>query len=174
MVGGTLFWHSGFPFSVTDSSVTEDLNATGNYGGTMLADVVDPTVPHHCGKSSITQGCFGGDPSTGTPSPYFGDPSGFGGQRRNQFFGPGYFNTDFSLMKDFKVPGLESGRFEVGAQAYNILNHPDFANPSFDYSNPGSFGYISSTVSVPTSVYGSFLGGDASPRILQLKAKFEF
>ncbi|HTZ90126.1 MAG TPA: carboxypeptidase regulatory-like domain-containing protein [Alloacidobacterium sp.] len=175
MVGGTIFWHTGFPFSVTDSTATFGvLDASGSYGSTMLASVVDPTVPHTCGKSAITTGCFGGNPATGTPSPYFADPTGFGGQRRNQFFGPGYFNTDFSLMKNFKIPGSETTRFQIGAQAYNVLNHANFANPQFDYSNPGSFGFVQSTVNVPTSVFGSFLGGDASPRILQLKAKFEF
>jgi hypothetical protein len=165
-IGGTLFWHTGFPFSVTDSSITDSLEP--NYGGTMLADVIDPSVPHHCGND-IVNSCFGSNPSQ-----YFADPTGFGGQRRNQFFGPGYFNTDFSLTKSFKVPISDTGRFEVGAQAYNVLNHPDFANPQFDYSNPGTLGLVESTVSVPTSVFGSFLGGDASPRILQLKAKFEF
>jgi len=173
-IGGTLFWHAGFPFSVTDSSVGEALNATGNYGGTLLAAIADPTVPHHCGKSAIANGCFGGDPATNTPSPFFADPTSFGGQRRNQFFGPGYFNTDLSLFKNFKLPKLEGSNFQIGAQAYNVLNHPDFANPIFNYSNTGSFGYVQNTVSVPTSVFGSFLGGDASPRILQLKAKFTF
>ncbi len=168
MLGGTLFWHSGFPFSVTDSAATSYVNDVGNYGGTILADIIDPSVPHHCGKDIVT-GCFGNS-ALGT---YFADPTTFGGQRRNQFFGPGYFNTDFSVLKDFKVPGMDTGKFEVGAQAYNVLNHPNFANPVFDADNP-AVGQVQGTVSVPTSVYGSFLGGDASPRILQLKAKFEF
>ena len=174
MIGGTLFWHTGFPFSVTDSDVSNELSP--GYGGSMLAEITDPSVPHHCGKSSIYNGCFGGDPATNTPSPYFTDPSSFYGvaQRRNQFFGPGYFNTDLSVTKDFKIPGLETGKFEVGAQAYNVLNHPDFGNPQFDYSNTGAFGFVQNTISVPTSVFGSFLGGDASPRIMQIKAKFEF
>jgi hypothetical protein len=94
-------------------------------------------------------------------------------QRRNQFHGPGYFNTDLSLLKGFKVPGLESGLLQVGAQAYNVLNHTNFAQPTFDVSNP-SFGLIQSDVSTPTSVFGAFLGADADPRIIQLKAKLQF
>lgn len=168
MVGGTLFWHTGFPFSVTSSSATEALDATGAYGGTALAVVTNPNVPHNCGRSFITTSCFGTNPGQ-----YFADPTSFAGQSRNQFFGPGYFNTDFSVTKSFKIPITDTGRFEVGAQAYNVLNHPDFANPVFDSDSPG-FGTVQSTVSVPTSVYGSFLGGDASPRILQIKAKIEF
>jgi hypothetical protein len=68
---------------------------------------------------------------------------------------------------------LESGKIQVGAQAYNALNHPNFQNPDFDFSSP-TFGSIVSTASTPTSVFGSFLGGDASPRIVQLKAVFQF
>jgi hypothetical protein len=29
-------------------------------------------------------------------------------------------------------------------------------------------------VSSPTSIYGSFLGGDGSPRLIQFKAQFTF
>ena len=73
----------------------------------------------------------------------------------------------------FKVPGLESGKVQVGAQAYNVLNHPNFQNPDFNVSSP-TFGSIVSTASTSTSAFGSFLGGDASPRIVQLKAVFQF
>lgn len=173
MIGGTVFRHTGFPFSITSSGATGTLDDTGAYGGTLLANVADTSVPHHCGKD-ITSGCFGGNPAAGTASPYFADPTSFAGEsHRNQFFGPGYFNTDFTLMKSFKIHGLERGKLEIGAQAYNVLNHPNFANPVNDFDNPG-FGEVQSTVSVPTSVFGSFLGGDASPRILQLRGTLTF
>ena len=170
--GGTLFYHTGFPFSVTDSNFSDAL-AGYNYGAAALADVTSSSVPHHCGKSATNGStpCFGM-----TPSQYFADPTGFTDtnlQRRNQFFGPGYFNTDFTVLKGFKLPGSESSLFQVGAEAYNILNHPNFANPSFNFDGPG-FGQIFGTVSPPTSVFGAFLGGDSSPRILQLKAKYTF
>jgi hypothetical protein len=169
-VGGTLFWHRGFPFSVVDSNVTDALEP--NYGNLpttwMLANVANPATPHHCGKAATITPCFGGPSSTD-----FANPTSFGGQRRNQFTGPGYFNTDVSVLKGFKVPHLESGKFRIGAQAYNVLNHPNFQNPDFDYSSP-TFGSVVSTASAPTSVFGSFLGGDASPRIIQLKAVFQF
>lgn len=167
-LAGTVFWHSGFPFSVTDSTVTSDLNAAGNYGSNseVLAAVVNPDVNHHCGKSAITSSCFS--------SSDFADPTAFGQQRRNQFFGPGFFDTDMALMKGFLIPGLHGAQFKVGMQAYNILNHPNFANPNFDYDSGTQFGTITSTVSTPTSVFGSGLGGDSSPRILQMKANITF
>jgi hypothetical protein len=153
-VGGTLFWHSGFPFSVVDSNVTDALEPNyGNLATTwMLADVVNPTTPHHCGKAATATPCFGGSSTTD-----FANPTSFGGQRRNQFTGPGYFNTDISVLKGFKVPGLESGKFQVGAQAYNVLNHPNFQNPDFDVSSP-TFGSIVSTASgLPVSSVRSWV-----------------
>ncbi|HUY82157.1 MAG TPA: carboxypeptidase regulatory-like domain-containing protein [Acidobacteriaceae bacterium] len=173
MLGGTVFYHTGFPFSVTSSSATNTLNGTGGYGGTMLAAITNPSVPHHCGGRAITTSCLG--PAIGKTGSYFADPSSFYGvQRRNQFFGPGYFNTDFTVGKSFAIPGLDTGRFQVAAQAYNVLNHPNFGNPVFNGDNGAGFGTIQNTVSVPTSVYGSFLGGDASARIIQLKANIQF
>lgn len=173
VLGGTVFRHTGFPFSVTDSAATSALNAFGSYGSgsAAMAVIVDPSVPHHCGKD-ITTGCFG---PLGQSSKYFTDPTSFFGQsHRNQFFGPEYFDTDFTLMKNFKIPRMEEGKVEIGVQAYNVLNHPDFANPVFNFDNVGTFGSVQRTVSDPTSVFGSFLGGDASPRILQLKGTFSF
>ena len=172
VLGGTAFWHTGFPFSVIDGDVTGSL--APNYGGAVLAQVVGTGVPRHCGidKASPTTSCFGSTATTN--SPYFTDPTGFGGQRRNQFVGPGYFNTDFTLMKGFKVPALESGMFQVGVEAYNVLNHPNFLNPDTNYSDGPGFGVITATSSAPTSVFGSGLGGNSSARILQLKATFKF
>jgi hypothetical protein len=172
ILGGTAFLHTGFPFSVFDGDVTGSLEP--NYGGEVLAQIVNPSVARHCGinKSSPTTSCFG---STATASsPDFADPTGFGGQSRNQFTGPGYFNTDFTMMKGFKIPGLESGLLQVGVEAYNIINHPNFLNPDTNFSDGPGFGVITATASAPTSVYGSGLGGNSSARILQLKADFKF
>ena len=50
-------------------------------------------------------------------------------------------------------------------QLFNILNHPNSDQPVRDISNgAGQFGQITRTVNTPTSILGSFLGGDASPR----------
>ena len=62
---------------------------------------------------------------------------------------------------------------QIGAQAFNILNHPNFDQPVNDIANP-QFGSIIRTVGPPTSIFGSFLGGDASPRALQIKAQLIF
>ena len=49
-------------------------------------------------------------------------PASFGTIPRNSFRGPGYFNSDLGLKKSFRL--TERFSFTLGANAYNILNHP--------------------------------------------------
>lgn len=105
--------------------------------------------------------------------PVNGDSSqpDFGNLARNSFRGPHYFNTDFSLQKDFKL--TERFVFTLGANAFNVLNHPNFGNPDADVTS-GTFGQILNTVTPPNSPYGNFQGSSVSGRILQVDAKFKF
>jgi hypothetical protein len=41
-------------------------------------------------------------------------------------------------------------------------------------TDSGQFGQITQTVSQPTTIYGSGLGVDASPRVIEPQAKFVF
>jgi hypothetical protein len=107
----------------------------------------------------------GGIISADNPIPAF-----YSNQRRNQFRGVGYFNTDMSLRKAFKLS--ERFRLSVGANAYNVLNHPNFGAPT--YSLSGSLGSFYTTVNPPTSALGSGLGGDASSRSIQLEGRLTF
>jgi hypothetical protein len=92
---------------------------------------------------------------------------------------------DLNLFKNFKIG--ERFNFAIGAQAFNVFNHPNFALPNASYSstycptcaggiaipNP-SYGTISTMQGTPTSPYGNFLGFDSSPRVMQLSAKIVF
>jgi hypothetical protein len=162
-VSGTIFHRTGLPFTVIDSNVGGGLTGF-NYGGTIFAQQV-AAGPTNCGKSSIDTPCFANS--------MFTDPATFASQTRNQFRGPGYFNTDMSLMKEFRV--RESAKLSVGAQFYNLFNHPNFDKPINDFgAGPGVFGTIVSTVTPPTSVYGAFVGSAVSGRLVQVKAQFVF
>ena len=123
-------------------------------------------APSSCGSSAVTTPCL-------TSSEFSPATSGFGAQRRNQFYGPNYFDTDFTVMKNFNIPHWEGAKFGVGLQFFNLFNHPNFDQPIGDIANP-QFGSIVTTVSTPTSILGSFLGGDASPRLIQVKAHLTF
>ena len=63
--------------------------------------------------------------------------------------------------------------FTLAADAYNVFNHPNFANPTPNAAS-GLFGFITSTVSEPNSPYGNFQGAAVSGRVLQLGLKFRF
>ena len=97
---------------------------------------------------------FGEAPGTaGTPLGRF--PT----QVRNQYRGPGFFDTDFSVNKNFKI--RERMTFTVGANIYNILNHPNFQNPHTGWSQYNSQGNQYPLASSPCSSAGS-TGGSVS------------
>jgi hypothetical protein len=56
-----------------------------------------------------------------------GDPSTTGNVGRNSLRGPGFFQWDFSGMKNFALG--EKAKLQFRADIFNILNHPNFANP---------------------------------------------
>ena len=171
VLSGTIFARSGLPFTVVDGNETGTL-AAFNYGGNLSgtgAFVFANNLggaPSSCGSGAVNTPCF-------TAAMFSPATAGFGAQRRNQFYGPRYFDTDLAVMKNFKVPHWEHARFGIGAQLFNLFNHPSFDQPSGDIANP-NFGKIISTVNTPTSILGSFLGGDASPRLIQFRASLTF
>jgi hypothetical protein len=171
IASGTVFHHTGFPFTVTDSTVS---NAITNYGSRIFAKQLRNVSM--CGGPSIFNFATGG----GNPCPIvnprnYTTPTAFGQQMRNQTYGPAYTDTDLSILKTFGIPKWSSANVQLGAQFFNILNHPNFASPSSDINPSNSTaGFITSTVNTPTSILGSGLGGDASPRLIQLKGVFTF
>ncbi len=174
-VSGTFFVRTGLPFTVIDSGSTGVLNSY-NYGPSPLGFgpelFANSSVgPINCGTSGATTPCLTSAEFSSAVGP--GGVGTFGNQRRNQVYGPGFFDTDLTLMKTLPIPRWEGAKFQFGAQAFNVLNHPNFDQPIGDIANP-QFGSIVRTVATPTSIFGSFLGADASPRSLQIKAQVIF
>jgi len=164
-VSGTFFARGGYPFSVTNSNGSRSLlkNFTSS---TLLADVL----------TASANSCTGGPSLTDKPCL---DPVAFGGstaqrdfgtRRRNFFRGPGYFDTDLSLNKNFKI--TERVNFGVGMNLYNVLNHPNFATPNSDLAT--GVGVFSSTVAPATNPYGSLLTSAVSGRVVQLSGRIIF
>jgi Carboxypeptidase regulatory-like domain len=175
-VSGTVFHHTGTPFTVTDSAVT-----ASNYGTTFGGSTPFAAAQIHgvkscgVGGSILTPNGVAAPCAIATPGNYM-DPTGFGQQERNQVYGPSYTDTDINILKAFKVPmpHMDAGRLELGAQFFNAFNHPNFAAPGHNLADPATFGVITATVGTPTSILGSGLGGDSSPRLIQLKGTFSF
>lgn len=165
-VSGTFFYRTGFPFSVIDG--TSMLNFLGN-NMQNLTILAEPTgaVSKQCGPASVKTPCF-------TASNFFpaGAATTFGTIPRNSFRGPSYFNTDLSLRKNFRL-GERFG-FMLGANAFNILNHVNFANPVANLNAGSALGTIQSTVTPPTSPYGAFAAAAVDARIVQVIGKLTF
>jgi hypothetical protein len=170
-IGGTVFHSSGLPFTVIDSATP------ANYGGAsdLFAQQLSNGFSNKCqGAAAAIAPCAVGAPG-GSSLGYanFDAATDFGQQRRNQFIGSGYTDTDLDLTKGFKIPHWESANLRAGAQFFNLFNHPNFGQPLNDVEGTG-LGTINTTVNTPTSILGSFLGGDANPRLVQLKANLTF
>jgi hypothetical protein len=159
-IAGAIFHNSGYPFSVTDN--------TGDvvFGAVPLARQVDNDFNHHCGGGSHTL-------SPCDFASHFTNSTDFGQQGRNQLYGPNYTDFDMDISKGFKVPRMETGKLKVGVQFFNLFNHANFQIPDSDV-NDSTLGTIFTTANTPTSILGAFLGGDASPRLIQLKGNFTF
>ncbi len=61
----------------------------------------------------------------------------FGNAGRGSLRGPAFYDTDFSVFKDFKLK--EKGQLELRAEIFNLFNKPQFALPNnlVDTSNAG-------------------------------------
>ncbi|HJT01375.1 MAG TPA: carboxypeptidase regulatory-like domain-containing protein [Terriglobales bacterium] len=174
-ISGTFFVRSGLPFTAIDTAAGGALSSN-NYGAPSNIPIALFASPINAGSYvGLERTCNNPDTPCLNTSSFLpaGSLLGFGNQRRNQFRGPGFFDTDFTVMKQIPLPGWEQGKLRVGAQFFNLINHPNFDQPVNDISS-AQFGTINRTVSVPTSIVGSFLGGDASPRMIQLTARLTF
>jgi Carboxypeptidase regulatory-like domain len=200
-VSGTVFARTGFPYTVIDLAEAGEL-ARKNFDGTIYsvpvaplsgthscgAGAVLPPFPHPCwppqvlsdgalnpGALFVQTGCetsFNAGNVPGPQGPCSGPAVSFA-QGRNRFRYPSYFDTDFSVMKNTSLVGRDKVVLSIGFQFFNFFNHPNFGPPDNDSSDPG-FGEISTMEMPPTSILGSGLGGDVSPRMIQLKVQIHF
>jgi hypothetical protein len=178
-IGGKMYIYSGAPFSVTDSKIASNVNSAVSFVS-VLADLTTPSAFNmSCNKSNaVGQACLNRSEFATYPTalntPFVaGQPiqTDFGNIAPNSFRGPGYFDIDLSVQRSFAI--REKWKFQFGAQAYNFLNHPNFANPSGTYTS-GSFGQITSTLGPPTSIYGTGQGASVSGRLVVLTGTFNF
>ena len=200
-VSGTIFARTGFPYTVIDLAEAGNL-ARNNFYGTIYsvpvallgaspscgAGAAIPAFPHPClppqvlangtpnpGALFVQTGCETSFNAGNVPSaqgPCSGPAISFA-QGRNRFRYPSYFNTDFSVMKNTSLVGRDRVVLGLGVQFFNFFNHPNFGPPDNDSSDSG-FGEISTMEMPPTSILGSGLGGDVSPRMIELKAQILF
>ena len=191
-VSGTVFWHSGIPFSVLSTPYSANGNGIVNGSGPQFASVI-PGVPlyEHKAIPGVTQpgtvqwlnpNAFVSavDPSTGACNG--GDsPKAcqFGNVGRNALRGPDFVWSDFYLTKWVSLTERVNLRFDT--QFFNVFNHPNFGLPSMVLAGvPGKpstqtgFGALTYTTSPPTGLLGVGLGGDSTPRMIAFQLRLEF
>jgi hypothetical protein len=84
--------------------------------------------------------------------------------------GPDYRDLDFSLVKDTSVRQLgESGKVEIRAEVFNLLNHPNFGQP-----NRVEFGGSGANAALAPVAAGSISATATNSRQLQLALKILF
>ncbi len=92
-------------------------------------------------------------------------PFGRGGNSgRNSFFGPGYSNWDMVLSKKTKL--REGMSLDTRFEFFNLFNQVQYGMPGASWSNPGTFGISTSTITRPD--------GTTSARQIQIGMKLHF
>jgi len=178
-VSGDGFLRTGFPITPVDVATSTALEG-GGYGSGNNAVLVFATQvaggfgATNCQAAGTANGYLSPQPGRGDcflNANFTLSPNGFPDLRRNTFRGPGYWSSDFSIMKHTQI--WERVEFNFGAQFYNVFNHANFDSPVMNIADR-KFGQILKTVEPPTTIYGSVLGADASPRLIQFKTQIIF
>ena len=127
-----LLARSGYPFSVFQTQGPQSTSTNAFPGSLFRPDrigsglVDDPTVDRWFDTSAFRM------PSEATAT--------YGDAGRNILRGPGQFTIDAALAKLTRFGAVET---EVRLEAFNVLNHPTFANPVSNIA-AGNAGAISS------------------------------
>jgi hypothetical protein len=187
-LGSTVTLQSGQPFQF-NYNFEDDFSGSGE--GDDRPDVVGPIVYHPHDPANFVDLSSFAIPCTvtavsGTASDCVPGTRHFGNEGRDSLHGPTYKNWDLALYKDTALG--ERVKFQLRADFFNILNHPNFANPFLPafIADPGIAGFALNgagrevggggyplTATGDVGIGNPFLGGGA-PRGIQLAAKFTF
>jgi hypothetical protein len=180
MVSSIVTWRTGFPFTPVVGG------CTSTPGGPSLCPVRPQGYTGSGDLDSSNDAFITGSNFPGGGAPYFvvfkqadGSiaPPGIG---RNSFRGPHYFDVDFSLVKQTRLPGFlgEAANLELRANFFNVfnkLNLSSFAFGSnattignFDSGGNGGQGVLNNNTS-----FGKADSGLAG-RVVELQARFRF
>jgi hypothetical protein len=159
---------SGFPVFVVNSFNQSGVNFENNGNSLSRPDIVGN--PNKGGPVAANPGCVA-PTRVHTTQDWF-NPCAFapaavgelGDASRTPLNGPDFVNTDFSLIKQFRLPWEGMG-LSFRAEFFNLFNHAQFALPvsAIGYADINSgtqFGPITSTVN--------------NPRLVQFALKFTF
>jgi hypothetical protein len=131
-LGGIITLRGGLPLTVTQSQGVQSTGTGNRPNQTCNANISNPTIDRWFDLS-----CF---------SPVTEVTGTYGNTARGSIRGPGSFNIDASLTKNTNI-GRYQTEFKV--EAFNLLNHPQFANPNTTIGNAAA-GTITAMLSSPS------------------------
>ena len=150
-LSGIFLWRGGLPLTVTQTQGVLS-TGTGNRPNRICNGTIsNPTIDHWFDTS-----CFVSPTDT---------TATYGNSGRGILRGPGSVNLDASLIKNTEIGRLHT---EFRIEAFNVLNHPQFANPNTQIGN-AAVGTISAMLSSPSC---SLCGTTARQVQLGLKVRF--
>jgi hypothetical protein len=160
-------FRSGFPYTVLAPST-----AAGGTGQILnnRADVLDPRravlasgVPVNGGQRLLDREAFA-QPGAGQ----------LGNSGRNAFRGPGLYNIDISLGRNFALRQLgDAGLLNIRADVFNVLNHANLNNPDSLISSP-TFGIASYGRLGRESTFPAIGPLNETARTIQLSLRIQF
>jgi hypothetical protein len=156
---------SGEPYNVTLDF--DQANISQPNGAIQRPNFVHIPHPMKCGAQNYIQGTSCID-ATAYAVPA---PGTFGNARRNQVYGPGFENVNFSVFKNFPI--FERVQFQFRAETANLFNHPNLMNPTSDIASQGFNGSDPSTFG---NAFGQLTAvqTQSTPRTIQLAGKIIF
>lgn len=164
-ISGIPVWHSGQVFTPVGSAFVAGYanNAPVLFNGDRGA------IERKVHKTNGTMNLFK-DPTAAVNA--FQGPIGFQIGSRNILRGPQYFNVDAGLAKTFRVVPDWGLVLKLRADAFNVLNHPNFETPTNtggynDITSPSNFGQLTKMISGNSDTAWA-------PRVVQLSLRMEF
>jgi hypothetical protein len=174
----TVIFQSGLPYSLSYSDCGASIPGTapcqpnGNPNNIQKSYVGTPGVgagPHQfqpvISAADLTAGntlCNAASVTGGFTCPGLDQ---IGNIKRNTAWGPNFFNSDMSLMKNFSIYERVTAQFRV--DAFNAVNHINYANPNGTIDAAGA-GTISG------GPYPAGIAGTTNPRQLQFTLHLQF
>ncbi len=159
-----LTFRAGTPYSIftgVDSSGTGEGEDRADQAGPQVAGA--RTITNHSGVLQYFTNGATASPTFTTPTNAYGDA------RRNQFYGPGYNDVDFSVFKDGHITERVSAQFRV--EMFNLLNNINLAPPDTNLSDGTAFGTVTQTIGYYNGAPGI---GPGEPFNTQLALKIIF
>ena len=158
--GGILTLQSGVPGTLSIGGFDNAATSDGGYDRP-IATLQSPYASNQTPSRWLNPAAF-----VEAPPGYFGNVG------RDTIQGPGIFDTDFEIHKQFHMPYKESHVVQFRAEAFNVFNHPSWGMPNLNIlagpafpGQPGTNAHQS---------FGVISGTQVSMRQLQLGLKYIF